>query len=116
YLSGPCATGHTPGRLCAGRMDHAISCRNGCAWIGAAAFLTAAILALPGLFRLVFGRELFLGSWRCEIAANSSPDGVDGVQVKTLTEQAEPSRRKLRHALYSNADVPACILEWLNTD
>ena len=83
---------------------------------GAAAFLATVILALPGLFRLVFGRELFLGSWRCEIAAASSPDGVDGVQVKTLPGQPEPSKRKLRHALYLNAEVPTCILEWLKAD
>jgi len=82
---------------------------------GAAAFLATIILALPGLFRLVFGRELFLGSWRCEIAANSSPDGVDGVRVKTLPAQPKPSKRKLRHALYLNAEVPTCILEWLKT-
>ena len=82
---------------------------------GASAFLATVILALPGLFRLVFGRELLLGCWRCEIAANSSPDGVDGVQVKTLPGQPERSKRKLRHALYMNDEVPSCIAEWLRT-
>jgi hypothetical protein len=80
---------------------------------GAVAFLATTILALPGLFRLVFGRELLLGTWRCEIAANSSPDSGNGVQVKTLLMRPELAKRKLRHALYMNPDVPSCIVQWL---
>jgi len=78
-----------------------------------AAFVPAVILVLPGLFRLVFGRELMLGCWRCEIAANSSPDGGDGVRITTLLGPAELSERKLRHSLYTNPEVSRCIGEWL---
>jgi Alpha/beta hydrolase family len=79
----------------------------------AVALLAAVISFLPGIFRSVYGRELLFGSWRCEIAANSSPDSASGVQVKTLLGRTGPSQRKLRHALYMNAEVPSCILEWL---
>lgn len=80
---------------------------------GAVAFVAALVLILPGLFRSVFGRELLFGSWRCEIAANSSPDGANGVEVQTLLGRPESSKEKLRHSLYMNADVPRCIAKWL---
>lgn len=79
------------------------------------AFIAGIVVALPGLFRSVYGRELFLGSWRCEIEANSSPDSVKGVQIKTLLEQPELTKRRFRHALYMNPEVPQCIGEWLRT-
>lgn len=81
----------------------------------AIAALSVVISPLPGIFRSVYGRELLFGGWRCEIAANSSPDSTDGVQVITLPAPPETSKRSLRHALYMNAEAPPCILKWLQT-
>ena len=79
------------------------------------ALLGAITFFLPGIFRSVFGRELIFGSWRCEIAANSSPDGGDGVRVRTLLLPPRLAKRKLRHAIYMNPEVPPCIAKWLRT-
>src|ERR1700736_872072 len=34
------------------------------------------VFILPNFFNSVFGREFFLGATRCEVAANSAPDGT----------------------------------------
>jgi hypothetical protein len=43
------------------------------------------LIALPGIFKSVFGKELLLGSLRCEIAVDSSPDGGEHIEVMTLS-------------------------------
>lgn len=43
------------------------------------------LIALPGMFKSVFGKELLFGSLRCEIAVDSSPDGCKHIEVMTLS-------------------------------
>ena len=43
------------------------------------------LIALPGMFKSVFGKELLFGSLRCEIAVDSSPDGGKHIEVMTLS-------------------------------
>lgn len=43
------------------------------------------LIALPGVFKSVFGKELLFGSLRCEIAVDSGPDGDERIEVLTLS-------------------------------
>jgi hypothetical protein len=70
------------------------------------------VLFLPGCFRSVFGRELLLGCWRCEIFAYSAPDTALGVRVKTFL-RADSGRFGLRHAIYKNPEIAPYIAAWL---
>jgi hypothetical protein len=80
--------------------------------LGWAAAIATVVLFLPGSFRTVFGRELLLGCWRCEISADSSPDTIAGVRVNTFLR---PGSREggLRHSLYANPEVAPYIATWL---
>ena len=82
---------------------------------GAVLAAVAMILFLPGCFRSVFGRELLLGSWRCEVSASSAPDNLAGVQIKTFMGLGA-SEKKLRHSLYMHPDVAPYISNWLKDD
>jgi hypothetical protein len=70
------------------------------------------LLVLPGCFRSVFGRELLLGCWRCEIFADSAPDTTAGVHVKTFL-RAGSEGGGLKHALYKNPEIAPYIAVWL---
>jgi hypothetical protein len=70
------------------------------------------VFLLPGCFRRVFGRELLLGCWRCEIFADSAPDTIGGGRVKTFL-RAGSGGGGLRHALYENPEVVPYIAAWL---
>lgn len=84
----------------------------GLAGLYLSAIIATALLFLPGCFRSVFGRELLLGCWRCEIFADSAPDTTVGVRVRTFL-RAGSEGLGLKHALYKNPEIAPYIAAWL---
>jgi hypothetical protein len=89
-------------------------------------------LLLPGVFKSVFGREFLLNGLTCDIAADSVPDTLYGVQAITLplTEEAPnagstdrtdkvllknwaDSILRLQHGIYNHPECVKAIVEWL---
>ncbi|WP_433622942.1 hypothetical protein [Nocardia sp. CA-120079] len=92
--------------------------------------------ALSGLFRTIFGRELFNTSFLLEASAESAPDTSDCATVVTFpdpeakehlyyfadsdeereAEKAElHAARRMRHGLYNHPQVAETIAEWITT-
>ena len=69
---------------------------------------------LPNAFNAIFGRELFLGATRCEVAADSVPDGMLA-NVVTL-EPLGPNSGGLRHSVYNDPDCVVQIINWLEAE
>jgi hypothetical protein len=106
----------------------------GIAWsIFAITAVTAYILEwfsaiLAGLFRMVFGRELFNTSLLLEVSAESSPDTFQHARVVTFPDPEgkealyswrsegplePPRQRGLRHGLYQRPEVIDEIVRWI---
>ncbi|TPI78499.1 hypothetical protein [Mesorhizobium sp. B2-8-9] len=64
------------------------------------------------ILRSFFGRELILGSSRCEVSAGSTPDFHDGVSVLTL---AKSDWGGLRHSIYEHPRCVSAVVTWLAT-
>lgn len=63
------------------------------------------------LFKSVYGRELAIGGYFCDIKSGSSPDSASGVTMVTL-----PPKRStgLRHGLYNHEDTPGAIARYVS--
>jgi hypothetical protein len=78
-------------------------------------FLACFFLILaPNLFRTVYGREFLIGATRCDVVADSVPDGVNATVVTLPPPVPPPDRsRRMRHSIHAH---PACfdaIAKWL---
>jgi len=79
-------------------------------FIGLTIFVTGIV---PSFFKAVFGRELLVGAARCEVSAESVPDGSDGVDVITLKPEYITDLISSRHAIYNHEACAAAINEWI---
>ena len=68
-----------------------------------------AFLLLPGLFKSAFGKELLIGTMRCDIAADSVPDTSQRVEAITLA----PETGIPRHEIYRHPRCVSEIVGWL---
>jgi hypothetical protein len=74
------------------------------------------VLMFAGLFviplaKCALSRELAWASTRCDIAVNSSPDALSGIQVVTLPQTAA-SERLSRHSIYQHELCAATVADW----
>jgi len=79
-------------------------------FIGLTIFVSGIV---PSFFKVVFGRELLVGAARCEVSAESVPDGSDGVDVITLRPESITDWIRSRHAIYDHEACASAINEWI---
>jgi Alpha/beta hydrolase family len=72
-------------------------------------FLALSSLMAPSVFRAVFGKELLAGALRCDVLADSVPDG-DSAKVVTLRSVSR--KTGLSHSIYNNPFAPSAIANW----
>lgn len=65
-----------------------------------------------GLFKGVYGRELFVRSLLCQVNSHSAPDQPGGLWVITLSPSAA-ERRGLRHGLYDHEHAVPAVVNWI---
>ena len=87
----------------------------GFAYIFAFITLPLVLIVSAGVFKSVFGRELLFGAYRCDIAADSTPDissNIKNVKIATLSSRT-PRSEGFRHGLHARPDCAPTIADWI---
>jgi hypothetical protein len=85
-------------------------------FVGPLVFLASPLLVLflvilSGVLKaLVYGRELILFGFLCEVNAQSAPDGF---AVSAMTLQQVDRAGRLRHSLYDEPECPKTVAAWI---
>ena len=61
------------------------------------------------LCKSVYGRELAIGGYFCDIKSGSSPDSASGITMVTMP----PQKSGMRHGLYRHERVPPAIADFI---
>jgi hypothetical protein len=79
--------------------------------MGTVALILGALL-VSSAAKSIFGRELFFGGARCDVAVNSVPDTDGLIRIHTLPQTMDIDKQ-MRHSIYDNEFCPQAIVNWI---
>jgi hypothetical protein len=73
-------------------------------------------IASAGAFKSAFGRELFLGAYRCYVSARSIPSKIAAkTELVRLRNFHVRNVWQLRHSIYNHAGCADAVAKWVAT-
>jgi len=96
--------GQVPSFIESGRSFLAWAFRIAALFFGAMVIMSAAV-------RYIYGRELIIGAWGCDVSVHSAPDAEHNADVITLARHRV--RNALRHSLYEERSCVTAIADWI---